>query len=147
MRRLLAICALTVAPAAASSDFWRQMWQRSPAEFQERASRTMHSALDRLHGQRRHWLRPAAPTAVRTRGRSEGDALALLIQVWSRRDDPAFLLAACDELSAMVRSDKAVDELEAFLPQATAISTTSGLSLLSSLRPRPAGAISAVPSR
>lgn len=126
------------APSRSShSHFWQRIWQRNPADFESHASRALQQAMDRLVlGQRRRgWGRGQQPRP--TGWRQRGDALRLVLQVWRQRDDPALLLSMCDELAAIVHDERAVDELEAYLPQlAHIILTLPADSLLSSLLER-----------
>ena len=110
MRRL-ALLFVAGALAAPSTDGWMQRWKRSPTDFPSHAAQTLHSTLDRLlQGPR---VRSRAPR----KATDDMGALQLLLQVWQRRDDPAFLLELVDRLAALVQDDRGIDELEAYLPQ------------------------------
>ena len=110
MRRL-ALLFVAGALAAPSTDGWMQRWKRSPTDFSSHAAQTLHSTLDRLlQGPR---VRSRAPR----KATDDMGALQLLLQVWKRRDDPAFLLELVDRLAALVQDDRGIDELEAYLPQ------------------------------
>ena len=43
--------------------------------------------------------------------------LLLLLRAWECRDDPEHLRVLCDRLAAMLRDERAIDGLEAYLPQ------------------------------
>jgi hypothetical protein len=107
-----------------SADAWRQLWQRSPADFEGQASRRLVSTLDRLSPQNQRWriFRRSAGSPAGT-GTQRGAALRLLLQIWRQRNDPASLLATCDALAALLGDDECVDELEAFLPQLAHLAT------------------------
>ena len=49
--------------------------------------------------------------------RRRGDALRILLQVWRHRDDPIFLPGACESLAELANDERAVDELEVYVPQ------------------------------
>ena len=111
MRRGAVLLVVAGALAAPNHDGWRQLWKRSPTDFSSHAAQTLHSTLDRLlQGPR---VRSRAPR----KATDDMGALQLLLQVWQRRDDPAFLLELVDRLAALVQDDRGIDELEAYLPQ------------------------------
>ena len=124
-------------PLSPSAELWQREWRRSPsrAEFELHVSRTLQQALDRLLQQSQRWRwwwqRQDRPRS------QPGDALQLILQVWRRRNDPTFVLSMCDELAALVHYERAVDELESYLPQlAHMILTLPADSLLSSVLER-----------
>ena len=47
----------------------------------------------------------------------DGSPLLLLLRAWECRDDPEHLRVLCDRLAAMLRDERAIDGLEAYLPQ------------------------------
>lgn len=120
------LACLGASTCSPSADAWRQLWQRSPADFEGQASRKLASTLDRLSAQSQRWQLPffrrsaGSLTGTRTQ---RGAALYLLLQIWRQRDDPASLLATCDTLAALLGDDECVDELEAFLPQLAHLAT------------------------
>ena len=113
---------LLASRAAAIEDGWRHVFQSNPAGFESRVLRSLDGALSRLQ-QHSAW-----PWQRRSRDRTlpeidpdgwrrNGDALRLLLQVWRHRDDPIFLPSAVEALSRLAVDERAVSELEAYLPQ------------------------------
>lgn len=124
---------------SSSADQWQRLWKRNPADFEGRVSRSLHQALDRLlhQGQRWRWWRRDRDHPRPQGWSQKGDALQLILQVWRRRNDPTFVLGMCEELTAVVHDERAVDELESYLPQlAHMILTLPADSLLSSVLER-----------
>jgi len=121
------LCAATCSPSA---DAWRQLWQRSPADFEGQASRTLATTLDRLT-QSQRWRRLRRPAGSSSAaGTQRGAALRLILRIWRQRDEPASLLATCDTLAALLENDECVDELEAYLPQLAHLATRLPADLL-----------------
>ena len=63
----------------------------------------------------------ASPNLFALRGglaaTDDGSPLLLLLRAWECRDDPEHLRVLCDRLAAMLRDERAIDGLEAYLPQ------------------------------
>ena len=110
--------------SSSSSDLWQRVWKQNPAGFESYASRALQQAMDRLMLGRRRRGWGGSDRPMPKGWREHGDALRLVLQVWRQRDDPAFLLSMCDELAALVHDERAVDELESFLPQLAHIMLT-----------------------
>ena len=107
---------------------WYHLFHSNPSGFESRVLRSLDGALDRLHagfdrGFRWPWQqngrdRELQETTTGPGGwRRNGDALRLLLQVWRHRDDPIFLPGASEALAELAQDERAVDELEAYVPQ------------------------------
>ena len=122
----MAIFALSAATVAADEASWRRVALANPAGFESRIIRSLDGALNRLSElstRRFPWQRGdrdlLETTALNVHGgwRRHGDALRLLLQVWRHREDPIFLPGAIEALADLALDERAIDELEVYLPQ------------------------------
>jgi hypothetical protein len=112
---------------SSSADGWRHLWKANPAGFESRLMRSLNGALERVqHLSARRWpwqrsdralLLRTFPSASAGGWKRPGDALRLLLQVWRHRDDPIFLPGAIEALADLAQDERAVDELELYVPQ------------------------------
>ena len=131
-RHLLRLCCCSAWPfhPCVAHDGWLKLVSSSrhnPANFESRVHATLDGALEKLHalerGFRWPWQRNGRDrelletTPVSNGWRRDGDALRLLLQVWRHRDDPIFLPGASEALAELAHDERAVDELEAYIPQ------------------------------
>ena len=122
--RNLLLLACGVATATADNALSLAAYRTNPSKYESRALESLNGALDRLlqRGQRRRWpWTPARDPALMQPGpgawRRQGDALRILVQVWRHRDDPIFLPGACESLAELANDERAMDELELYVPQ------------------------------
>ena len=112
------ICATTAAESH-GVDYRVAAYRSNPSAYESRVLESLNGALDRLLQRGKRWGRRDRSLLQHGPGgwRRPGDALRILLQVWRHRDDPIFLPGACESLAELANDERAVDELEAYLPQ------------------------------
>ncbi len=113
------------APVGSRVESWRRDWIKNPdpAALEKQLLHSLDGALDRLVHQGQRWRRSLRRhlDGHGSAWQRDGDALRLVLQVWRHRDDPSFVLGACDALAQLAGDERAVDELERYLPQLAAL--------------------------
>ena len=107
--------------AAAGIDYRVAAYRSNPQKYESSMIESLNGALDRLLQRGSPWPWSRRDHSLLQQGpggwRRQGDALRILLQVWRNRDDPIFLPGACESLAMLANDARAVDELEAYVPQ------------------------------
>ena len=115
------------ATAADPQKGWKRIFRADPQKFEDRVRRSLDGALEQLQQNSRNrlpflgrgWYDQALleTTHGASSWQRDGDALRHLIQVWRHRENPVFLPGACAALAELAQDERALDDLEKYLPQ------------------------------